>query len=71
MAYCNDCGCRMSDGICSNCHEELWITEYQGEFLPRMSEEFNEKVCEQRNRVNRQKQLKRPYEEGEWIEDEI
>lgn len=49
MAYCNDCGCRMSNGICSNCQEELYIVEYQGEFIDfELSEEFKENVTEQR-----------------------
>lgn len=70
MAYCNDCGCRMSEGICSNCHEELWIVEYQGEFLPKMSEEFAEKAESQRRSISRAALRRRQYDEdGERIEE--
>jgi hypothetical protein len=60
----------MSGGICSNCHEELWIQEYQGEFLPRMSEEFIEKAESQRRSIRRARIMRRQYDEdGERIED--
>ena len=25
--YCDDCGCKMYDGVCSNCHEEVVIRQ--------------------------------------------
>jgi hypothetical protein len=47
MAYkaCEDCGTRLSDGYCPNCHEELAIFEQDpgGEF----SQEFMDQVTEQ------------------------
>ena len=46
---CEDCGCKIYDGICSNCHEELYISEYQTEFIDfPLSDEFLEKVKESR-----------------------
>lgn len=27
MARCENCGCGMSGGFCSNCHEEVFIAE--------------------------------------------
>lgn len=27
MGYCPDCGCRMYNGACTNCHEEIYIEE--------------------------------------------
>lgn len=52
MAYCNDCGCKTSNGICSNCHEELYIVEYQGEYIDfDLSDEFLEKVEQQRKEI--------------------
>ena len=51
--YCNDCGCKMSGGICSNCHEELYILEYQGEYIDfPLSDEFIEKAQEQEKKIN-------------------
>jgi len=46
--YCKDCGCRTNGGICSNCQEELYIIEYQGEFVETISDEFAQKANEQK-----------------------
>jgi hypothetical protein len=54
MGYCDDCGCRTSDGVCSNCQEELYIVENQGEFIEGpLSDEFMERVREQRAVIRR------------------
>lgn len=57
MGYCNNCGCKTSNDICSNCHEELWITEYQGDFIDydHLSEDFVDKVKEQRRQIRKDK----------------
>ena len=48
MAYCEDCGTKLSGGICPNCSEELFIFTEQNEYLPdNISDEFMEKVKEQ------------------------
>lgn len=48
MAYCEDCGTKLSDGICPNCSGELFIFTEQNEFLPdNISDEFMDKVIEQ------------------------
>lgn len=44
---CEDCGCKLSSGICSNCHEELWIETFQGEFMVGKTEDWNERVLQQ------------------------
>lgn len=50
--YCQDCGTKYSEGMCPNCHEELYIETTQGEFLPDyLSEEWQEKVSEQKGIV--------------------
>jgi hypothetical protein len=47
--YCSDCGCRTERGICSNCQEELFIVEYQSEFIDKpLSDEFVHKAGQQR-----------------------
>ncbi len=52
MAYCDDCGCRMSSGICSGCMEELYILENQAEFIEcRPSDEFMDAAAQQRRRI--------------------
>ena len=48
---CEDCGTKFSDGMCPNCHEELFILETQGEYIDMISDEFAAKVAEQRREV--------------------
>jgi hypothetical protein len=53
MPYCDDCGCRMSNGICSGCMEELYILENQAEDIEfRPSDEFMQAAGEQQRRRN-------------------
>lgn len=59
MAKCQDCGCSTSNGICSNCQEELYIDTYQSEeydYPP--NKDFREKVAEQREYVDRENKLR-------------
>ena len=49
MKTCEDCGCRLENGICSNCQEELFIVENQSEFITQpLSAEFLQKAQEQK-----------------------
>lgn len=49
MEKCQDCGCLLRSGICTNCHEELYINDYQmPEFPCEVSNEWNETVSNQR-----------------------
>lgn len=51
MKYCEDCGTKLSDGICPNCSEELFIHDTQCEYLPeKLSDEFMELVADQRTK---------------------
>lgn len=45
--YCEDCGTKFSNGLCPNCHEEAFIMETQGDYLPPLSDEFKDKVARQ------------------------
>lgn len=52
MSRCVDCGCRLSrSGVCSNCHEELYILEEQSEFVEQISPEFKAKAEEQKRTI--------------------
>ncbi|MDD4804160.1 MAG: hypothetical protein PHN69_03215 [Candidatus Pacebacteria bacterium] len=48
MSYCEDCGCKLNNGICSNCQEELYIIENQSEYIESLSKEFINKAKEQK-----------------------
>jgi hypothetical protein len=48
MSHCPDCGCRTNNGLCSNCHEEAYIIENQGEYIDSpVSQEFSDKAAKQ------------------------
>lgn len=49
MSHCIDCGTKLSNGICPNCSEELFIYTEQSEYLPeKLSKDFVNKVNNQR-----------------------
>lgn len=53
---CPDCGCRLSNGICSNCQEELFILTYQGEYITEpISDDFAAKAQEQQEYLKQRK----------------
>jgi len=53
MKTCEDCGCTLRNGICTNCEEELFIYDYQmDDWSLELSEEFKNKVKEQRKKHN-------------------
>ena len=54
MSHCEDCGTRLSDGVCPNCQEELFIFDEQNEYLPeQISDEFISLVNEQREQLKK------------------
>ncbi len=58
IKYCEDCGTRLSGGVCSNCQEELCIMENQilvdGLDID-VSQDFADKSIEQREELKRRK----------------
>ena len=60
--YCEDCGCKVYSGQCTNCHEELYILDQYYELdmpLPDEDSEFMKKANECRADVERKQQIKR------------
>jgi len=47
MKTCEDCGCKVYNGHCVNCHEETYIAEqnYQNDEPISFSPEFREKLA--------------------------
>lgn len=64
MNYCPDCGCKMYNGACTNCHEEIYIAEQYNELSMSMSPEFEEKIIEVENIVAK-------YSEREDVKREL
>ena len=60
MKTCENCGCRLSNGICSNCNEELYILEYQVPYIDepiKFSDEFLQKADKDYIEVQKRKEL--------------
>jgi len=45
--YCEDCGCKVFSGHCTNCHEETFIAEQYIELGEEVPSSINKKVLEQ------------------------
>ena len=64
MNYCPDCGCKMYNGACTNCHEEIYIAKQYNELGMSMSPEFEERLIEIENVVAK-------YSEREDVKREL
>lgn len=56
--YCEDCGCKVFSGRCTNCHEELYILDqyYEQDIpLPDPKSEFMQKVYKQEMEIANKK----------------
>lgn len=52
--YCEDCGCKVYNGKCTNCHEKLYILEQYDELemdYPKENTDFMKKVIEQQKEL--------------------
>jgi hypothetical protein len=47
MSYCEDCGTKLSNGLCPNCHEEAVILERFSDEHNTYSNDFLNKAAEQ------------------------
>ena len=62
MAYCENCGTKISDGVCPNCEEELFIFETQiatdCENTYNLSDDFSRKIATQmKQKEERKKEI--------------
>ncbi len=57
--YCDDCGCKVYSGACTNCHEEVYIADQHLEFgtYGNCSDEFKDKVESQERDIARKQSL--------------
>lgn len=54
MKSCEDCGTKFRSGICPNCHEELYINDFQmPEYPIPVSDDWKQKVLKQREQINK------------------
>lgn len=73
---CPDCGCKVYNGACVNCHEETFILDqYIEQGMDPPSNEFLDKVEAQREDIKRRKKLSeyvkapRPVKFGEILDE--
>ena len=62
MNRCPDCGCKMYNGVCTNCHEEMYIAEQYNELGMDMPESFElqlEKVEKKQSHYAEREDVKR------------
>lgn len=59
MPKCPDCGCGMSGGFCSNCHEEVFIVAQNSEMGIESSAELHQAANAHINDKDRQKTAKK------------
>ena len=60
MRTCEDCGCKVYSGRCTNCHEELFIVDQyieQDMELPSEDTEFMKKVREQQKDIKHERRI--------------
>jgi len=57
--YCEDCGCIMDGGFCTNCHEEVFIEEQYTELHEEVPISIAKKSSEHINNPERQKRAKK------------
>ena len=61
--YCEDCGCRVYNGHCVNCHEETYIAEQNAgnDEMIAFSPEFKEKLESQKEEAKELLENKKIY----------
>ena len=72
--YCDNFGCKMYSGRCTNCHEELYILDQYDELnmeYPDEDSEFMQKVREQQKDVSENSNKKKVSEARDWIDTMI
>lgn len=58
MSNCDNCGCRIYNGLCTNCHEEAYILDVQCADLDvdlEISKDFQRKAEDQRSDAKRKR----------------
>lgn len=70
MAHCENCGTKMSNGYCTNCHEEAYIMDFESEYMDRQPcDEFQALADKQRKEIremNRTRRLEQKCEMDEY-----
>lgn len=69
--YCEDCGIKLNNGICSNCQEESYIVENQGEYITEpLSQDFSGKIVEQKSAIKRNRKKEKSMKKSMKLNQE-
>lgn len=52
---CEDCGCKVYGGACTNCHEEIYIEQQYHDLDMEVPNSIFEKAREQERKIKRQR----------------
>lgn len=64
MSHCEDCGCKVYSGACTNCHEAVYIEQQYHELgmsLNDCSDKFKNEIAEAHQDINRKLAIKASY----------
>jgi len=53
MELCEDCGCKVYNGACSNCHEEIYIEQQYYDLDMDVPKIISDKASEQRTEIKK------------------
>jgi len=49
--FCQNCGCQVYNGACTNCHEEIYIEQQYNELLVPVPKIIKEKADKQKKQI--------------------
>ena len=53
--YCEDCGCKVYSGACTNCHEEIYIEQQYYELYEPLPNLIKDKASKHREQIKKVK----------------
>ena len=56
--YCENCGCKVFSGACTNCHEEIYIREQYIDLNMEIPKLIKDKAEQQEIEIERKRQIK-------------
>ena len=52
MSYCDNCGCKVYNGACTNCHEAVYIQEQYIDLEMEVPDSITKKVAEHQKEID-------------------
>lgn len=64
MSHCEDCGCKVYNGACTNCHEAVYIEQQYYDLdmdINECSDSFKNEIAEAHRDINRKAAIKATF----------